>query len=109
VKEFQTDGRWTSAAVGSLKKAGAEMPFIATSWPNAVAYAENFGMVSVERLIPAMLERFIRADREFPKVPQSSASPLLSERRNTDNQASGPEELHSQVGRIDGPEGNGNG
>ena len=40
----------------------------------AEIYAASFGAITVERLIPAMLERFIRSDRGFkapavPKVP----------------------------------------
>jgi hypothetical protein len=31
----------------------------------AEVYAASFGAITVERLIPAMLERFIRSDREF--------------------------------------------
>ena len=31
----------------------------------AEAYAREYGEISVERLIPAMLERFIRSDRGF--------------------------------------------
>ena len=40
----------------------------------AEVYAISFGAITVERLIPAMLEKFIRSDRAFkahavPKVP----------------------------------------
>jgi hypothetical protein len=40
----------------------------------AEVYAASFGAIAVERLIPAMLEKFIRSDRGFraqaaPKLP----------------------------------------
>lgn len=40
----------------------------------AEVYANSFGAITVERLIPAMLEKFIRSDRAFkaravPTVP----------------------------------------
>ena len=40
----------------------------------AEVYAASFGAITVERLIPAMLEKFIRSDRGFraqaaPKLP----------------------------------------
>jgi hypothetical protein len=41
----------------------------------AEVYATSFGAITVERLIPAMLERFIRSDRGFKAraVPKVSA------------------------------------
>jgi hypothetical protein len=43
-------------------------------------YAESFGPVPVERLIPAMLEQFMRADRGFrarAKRIETSTQPAL--------------------------------
>ena len=34
----------------------------------ADAYADSFGPITVERLVPAMLDRFMRTDREFMKA-----------------------------------------
>ena len=34
----------------------------------AEVYAASFGAISVERMIPAMLERFIRSDRGFRRL-----------------------------------------
>jgi hypothetical protein len=44
----------------------------------AEVYATSFGAITVERLIPAMLERFIRSDRGFkarmaPTVPEEGS------------------------------------
>jgi hypothetical protein len=44
----------------------------------AEVYAASFGAITVERLIPAMLEKFVHSDRGFraqavPKVPAERA------------------------------------
>ncbi|MDR3529893.1 MAG: DUF2274 domain-containing protein [Rhodopila sp.] len=38
----------------------------------AEVYAGTFGVITVERLIPAMLERFLRSDRGFRSRSQST-------------------------------------
>jgi hypothetical protein len=37
------------------------------------AYADAFGPTTVERLIPAMLDRFMRTDREFMKTRRTKS------------------------------------